>query len=155
MQNVPKTCLTDGTAVTPDHLEIDESTGMQRGYVVLCPEERARGFVRPLRQSYRHVGLKPKYPLRDLTDDEKQRHAGCDYVKYEKYPESESPRVGRYWTMRELAGGCGHVTTMALSLAETYARDPKFYGGTFCVGCGSHFPVGEFVWDADGSVVGF
>lgn len=36
------------------------------------------------------------------------------------------------------------------ALAETYARDPKFYGGTFCAGCHAHFPVGaggEFVWD--------
>lgn len=51
---------------------------------------------------------------------------------------------------------CGVATTMGQSLAETYARDPHFYSGTFCCGCGSHFPVGtdgEFVWD-DGSKVG-
>jgi hypothetical protein len=51
---------------------------------------------------------------------------------------------------------CGVATTMGQSLAETYARDPSFYSGTFCSGCGSHFPVGadgEFVWD-DGSKVG-
>jgi hypothetical protein len=51
---------------------------------------------------------------------------------------------------------CGSATTMGLALAETYARDPKFYSGTFCVGCGAHYPVGpagEFVWD-DGSKVG-
>lgn len=51
---------------------------------------------------------------------------------------------------------CGVATTMGTTLAETYARDPYFYSGTFCVGCGSHFPVGddgEFVWD-DGSKVG-
>jgi hypothetical protein len=44
---------------------------------------------------------------------------------------------------------CGTVTTMGRAIAETYARDPKFYGGTFCVGCRDHFPVGpdgEFVW---------
>lgn len=35
--------------------EIDPSTGMQKGYVVLCPEERAKGFVRPLRRSYKHA----------------------------------------------------------------------------------------------------
>ena len=51
---------------------------------------------------------------------------------------------------------CGVATTMGQALAETYARDPHFYGSTFCVGCGSHFPVGEsgeFTWD-DGSKVG-
>ena len=36
----------------------------------------------------------------------------------------------------------------------TYARNPKFYGGTFCVACSMHRPVGEFVWETDGSVVG-
>jgi hypothetical protein len=51
---------------------------------------------------------------------------------------------------------CGAATTMGTALAETYARDPYFYSGTFCVACGAHFPVGdagEFVWD-DGSKVG-
>lgn len=44
---------------------------------------------------------------------------------------------------------CGVVTTMGVALAETYARDPTFYYGTFCAYCGGHFPVGEageFVW---------
>lgn len=47
-------------------------------------------------------------------------------------------------------GGCGAVTTMGLSIAETYAREPRFYGATYCVGCGMHRPVGpdgEFDWD--------
>ena len=38
---------------------------------------------------------------------------------------------------------CGTVTTMNRAIAETYARNPEYYGGTFCVGCGTHFPVGE------------
>lgn len=105
MSDAPKTCLTDGSAVTPDHRAISPATGMQKGYVVLCPEERANGFVRPVRHSYRHTK-------------------------------------------------CGTVTTMGQALAETYARDPKFYGGTFCCGCHTHFPVAEFTWEPDGSVVG-
>lgn len=51
---------------------------------------------------------------------------------------------------------CGTATTMGLALAETYARDPGFYGATFCATCNSHFPVGvdgEFRWE-DGSKVG-
>ena len=51
-----KTTLTDGSPVTPDHREIDPKTGMQKGYVVLSAEERAKGFVRPVRRSYVHVG---------------------------------------------------------------------------------------------------
>lgn len=49
---------------------------------------------------------------------------------------------------------CGTVTTMALDIAETYAREPTFYGATYCVGCRKHLPVGEFRWDDDGTVVG-
>ncbi len=30
---------------------------------------------------------------------------------------------------------CGTVTTMNQAIAETYARDPKFYGSTYCVHC--------------------
>jgi hypothetical protein len=51
---------------------------------------------------------------------------------------------------------CGTTTRMANDIAETYARDPHFYGSTYCVYCGMHRPVGpdgEFVWD-DGTKVG-
>lgn len=49
---------------------------------------------------------------------------------------------------------CGALTHMSLPLCETYARDPKFYGGTFCAKCREHFPVAEFKWDEDGETVG-
>lgn len=103
-----KTTLTDGSPVTPDHREIDPTTGMQKAYVVLSDEERAKGFVRPVRRTYLH----------------------------EK---------------------CGSTTTMAQSLAETYARKPDFYSGTYCAHCKTHFPVGkdgEFVWDGTNEKVG-
>lgn len=50
---------------------------------------------------------------------------------------------------------CGVATTMGSALSETYARNPKFYSHTYCVGskCQTHFPVSEFKWD-DGEVVG-
>jgi hypothetical protein len=48
---------------------------------------------------------------------------------------------------------CGVATTMSQDLAETYARDPGFYGATYCVGCRMHLPVNEFDWD-DGQKVG-
>lgn len=51
---------------------------------------------------------------------------------------------------------CGASTIMARSIAETYARQPDFYGSTYCTTCHMHRPVGtdgEFTWD-DGSKVG-
>ena len=45
--------------------------------------------------------------------------------------------------------GCGAVTVMCVSIAETYARNPSFYGATYCTGCRMHRPVGaagEFEW---------
>lgn len=69
-------------------------------YLVLSDDDRAQGFVRPLRLSYWH----------------------------------------------EM---CGTVTTMARAIAETYARQPAFYGSTYCCGCKQHRPVGaggEFFW---------
>lgn len=107
----PETTLTDGSPVTPDHREIIEDgprKGQQKDYVVLSDEERRRGFVRPVRQSYVHTK-------------------------------------------------CGVKTTMGLAIAETYAANPYFYSGTFCCGCGAHFPVGkdgEFVWDGTDEKVG-
>lgn len=48
---------------------------------------------------------------------------------------------------------CKTSTSMGITIAETYARDPQFYGSTYCVKCSKHLPVAEFVWE-DGSVVG-
>ena len=50
-----KTTLTDGSPVTPDHAEINPATGLQKGYVVLSDSERAKGFIRPFRDAYRHL----------------------------------------------------------------------------------------------------
>ena len=103
----PRTTLADRTQVYPEHRRL-KLNGQQEGYVVLADEERAKGFVRPVRRSYKHLK-------------------------------------------------CGGVTTMGQKLAETYARDPYFYSGTFCGFCGNHFPVGEdgeFVWQGTNEKVG-
>jgi hypothetical protein len=103
-----KVTLTTGGPVTPDHRDIDPATGLQKGYVVLSAEERAKGFLRPVRRTYLHAT-------------------------------------------------CGMITTMGPALAETYARDPKFYTGTYCSFCRGHFPVGEdgeFTWDGTNEKVG-
>lgn len=156
---MPRTTLTDGSPVTDDHREIDPRTGMQKGYVVLSAEERAKGFVRPVRRSYRHVGIRPAHPTRPLTPKEREVHGDGPEspVLYETYPESMSPLVGRYWTKAMLESGCGLTTTMSQPLAETYARDPGFHGGTFCAYCRQHFPVGregQFVWEGTDERVG-
>lgn len=125
-------------------------------YLVLSEDERAKGFVRPYRDSYKHVGEQPQYPLVDLTPDQKARYEEkYGYVKFEEYPQSERPLVGRFWTQKQLdEKGCGYVTTMDRSISETYARNPRFYGSTYCVYCGKHRPVAEFIWTADGEKVG-
>jgi hypothetical protein len=161
--NEPKTELIGGAPVPADrsHTEINPKTGMQKEYVVLSPEERAKGFVRPVRKSYVHVGpTPPKYPLRALTDEEAARYSKFGYVKFEEYPKDSGhgSATGRFWTQADLdKKGCGGTTTMHLALAETYARQPGFYGGTFCASCGEHFPVGadgEFVWEGTEERVG-
>lgn len=154
-----KTTLIGGKPVTADHREIDPVTGMQKDYVVLAPEERAKGFVRPYRDTYKHVGNGgPKGKTRELTPEEKGQYQSYGYVLHEDYGPEKDPLVGKYWTQAELDGAnapCGGaVTKMGWELSETYARNPKFYSGTFCVGCKKHFPVAEFRWVADGFVVG-
>jgi hypothetical protein len=100
-----KLCTTNKKPVSEVRAGQTNETGQHDGYIVLCEEERSKGFVRPVRTSYRH-------------------------------------------------NACGSVTTMGRVLAETYARDPAFYGATFCVACNRHLPVAEFVWTEDGTVLG-
>lgn len=135
------------------HGSDDERVPQSEVYLVLSEEERAKGFVRPVRRTYIHVGLKPKDELRDLTDEEHERYDKFGYVKFEPYPQ-DSGILGKFWTLADLnTKGCGTSTTMALPLAETWARDVDFYGSTYCAFCGKHRPVAEFRWE-DGSVVG-
>lgn len=136
---------------------INPATGQHKAYWVLSEEERSKGFVRPVRDTYRHVGhAGPANPLRDLTPEERERYDQFGYVKFEKYQEDGRSVTGRFWTQEQLdkiGKGCKTTTTMGRAIAETYARDPKYYGSTFCVNCGTHLPVDEFIW-LDGSVLG-
>lgn len=134
---------------------IDPKTGMHGDYWVLSDEERAKGFVRPVRHTYKHVGIcGPVGPVRDTTDEERSRY-GNDFVVFEEVGEG-----GRFWTRAELqrvGKGCGIVTKMSTAIAETYAAMPNFYGATFCAGCRTHLPVGdrgEFVWEGTEERVG-
>jgi len=137
------------------------SDGQHVDHWTMCPTEIMQaGFKRPVRESYRHVGLPaPDHPLRDLTDEERERYAQYGYAKYEEYPRGGS-LLGRFWTQAELdkiGKGCGTVTKMPRQIAETYAANPGYYGSTFCCGCHAYLPVGkhgEFVWDGTDERVG-
>jgi hypothetical protein len=145
----------------PNHPGLQRGTDQVRGpqnpvYLVLSEAERARGFVRPVRSAYVHRGTKPPaHPIRELTAEERARYADEGFVAFEIYPEGMSPAVGRFWTRKDLTNrGCGTRTTMGRALAETYARDPRFYGATYCCGCQMHLAVSEFVWDGTDEEVG-
>lgn len=145
--------LTTGEPVPDDnsHMEL-RADGQQKGYVALNDAERAKGFVKPVRCAYRHAGPAPlPEGLRDLTPDEVENYGHC-FAKFQPYPIGHHSR-GKFWTQSEIdrAGKiCGAVTSMNRILAETYARNPRFYSGTFCVGCAQHFPLNEFAWEPDG-----
>lgn len=131
-----------------------KTTGQNEVYLVLSEEERAKGFVRPYRDAYKHRGVRPEYQIRPITPEEQERYKDQNYVAYEAYPTSELPSLGRYWTQAQLDNkGCGTITTMGAALSETYARDPHFYGATYCCHCCKHLPVAEFTW-LDGQTVG-
>lgn len=160
-------CSVSGEApVNPDDAPVPSNArradGQHVDHWVMCPGEIIRaGFKRPVRLKYQHVGPPAsKYPLRDLTPEEHAQYERFGYVKFEAYPASESPVTGRFWTQADLdkvGKGCGTVTSMPQSIAETYAADPSYYGTTFCCGCGTYLPVGaqgEFVWDGTADRVG-
>jgi len=155
-EKIAKSTTTDGNPPRPGFENAAapaplKGNGQHEAYWILSEEELAKGFVRPVRKTYKHVGIRPKHGTRELNEDEEDKKK-FGYILYEKYPEEMSPKVGRYWTKEQLDSGCDVVTTMSLPLAETWARDPEYYGATFCCGCNKHLPVGEFVWvDANGS----
>jgi hypothetical protein len=111
MTDKPKITTTDGRDPAEVRREqaLEGSTGPQhKSYVVLTPEERAKGFVRPVRFAYIHER-------------------------------------------------CNTETRMGQAIAETYARDPHFYGATYCCCCRGHYPVGaagEFTWSGSSEKVG-
>lgn len=153
----PAMCTTNGKPVAEVRASQTNETGQHDGYIVLCPDERAKGFVRPYRDAYKHVGRRvcgkriwPDNPHSiDVCTMDVDHDGECIIGRT-----VESVSIATRIADTHQLGGCGTVTTMGRALSETYARDPKFYGATFCVGCNKHLPVGEFVWTADDQVVG-
>jgi hypothetical protein len=115
-----------GARVTPGYEKIDPISGQQLNYVVLTDEERAKGFIRPVRMGYTHAGRNPTFV------------------------------VGTTWNQLESLGegGCGSYTRIVREIAETYARDIGFYTETFCAGCRKHRPLNQFYWDCTQEMVG-
>lgn len=96
-----KSLTTDRTNPDLGHGSDKNPVEQNKVYLVLSDEEIAKGYVKPYRESYKH-----------LT--------------------------------------CGGITTMNGTIASTYARDPYFYGATYCCNCGMHRPLEEFIWLPDG-----
>ncbi len=127
-----------------------DGSGMDEAYLVLPEKERKKGFIRPYRDKYIHVG---RNVCGKLSSNHSQipNHPELDMICV-LLPNHKGECTA--WTKKENIKGCGASTTMGRALSETYARNPKFYGATFCVTCGDHFPVSEFKWSVDGRVVG-
>lgn len=91
-------------------------------------------------------------PTTDDRDDPALRNIGPDGMQEKYLVLSEEERKKGFVrplrrSYQHLA--CGAITTMGLAIAETYARSPSFYGGTYCAKCQRHYPVGrngEFIW---------
>lgn len=146
----------------------DDEPGPQcEVYLVLSEEERAKGFVRPVRTAYVHIGRSLSHYKgihRMLSEDEQKEYPDKKYVAVMTSLEKEDGSFlgGSYVTQEELEayqfgkriGGCNFPTSMGIALAETYARDPNFYGSTYCSFCRKHLPVSEFRWLHTDIIVG-
>lgn len=148
------------------HEPINETTSQSLVHLVLSKEEIAKGFVRPIRKSYIHKG---RFYGKDLEvtmlDKPQLSQDGLrTYVALIPIFDKDGIKLGSsYITEEELkqyketngyVGGCEALTTMVLEIAETYARNPKFYGATFCCGCSKYINVNEFVWAGTDEKVG-
>lgn len=140
-------------------------TGQHEIYLVLSEKERSKGFVRSVRKSYVHVGKIPRgLEIHQILTEEEKKEMKEKYVAILTIMKKEDGSFlgGSYvtqeeldaWKSGKLIGGCGTVTTMGQALSETYARNPKFYGSTYCTGCEKHLPVEEFVWYGTNEKVG-
>jgi hypothetical protein len=50
-----KTCTLSGRDPDKVRAEQTQKSGQYNDYIILCDEERAKGFVRPFRDSYKHI----------------------------------------------------------------------------------------------------
>ena len=78
-------------------------------------------------------------------DGQHERYPSSVLLNADGKPEFKQPIRNKYRHVK-----CGAVTMMrGDDLTFTYATNPGFYGATFCVGCHTHLPLYEFVWEPD------
>ncbi len=118
------THTTDPTDPRLGHGADTEPGPQNPAYLVLSEAERGQGFLRPVRRTYVHWTQEDGSPVPVVVVSAKGLR------------------------------GCGAATTMSQPIAETYARQPGFYGSTYCSGCHMHLPVTEFTWDGVEELVG-
>lgn len=137
-----------------ERLKVTKENGLQEAYLILPEDERKKPFKRPLRTTYTHKGRYFKIPPimldKPIKTDEKEFVAKIPALVKDVTPIGYAmltqEDVDQYNKTGGYIGGCGTNTVMKEEIAETWACDPEYYTSTFCVHCGKHFPVNEFVW---------
>ena len=82
---------------------------------------------------------------RTLPSGQHERYPSSVLLDADGKPDYKQPVRNKYRHLK-----CGVVTMMrGDDLSLTYATNPGYYGATFCVGCRSHLPLSEFVWEPD------
>lgn len=128
----------------------DSPVEQNKKYLILSDEERSKGFIRPVRYSYVHIGKKVdlKGGTIEPRTDECNKHNekfNTKYVAFIKYPESESPVVGRYIEQKELdninkhIGGCGTGIFYDQSIGRGIRKSKRIFNEID--------PYGEENWD--------
>ena len=134
-----------GEAVTASRLRLDEAKRVSAAAIPVDRTSRTLADGSPVTDDHREINPATGQQKGYLVLSDAERAKGFVRPVRRTYVHTK----------------CGVATTMGQSIAETYARDPSFYGGTFCVGCGTHFPLfadgdvdkPNFKWD-DGTGVG-
>jgi len=90
--------------------------------------------------------------LRKIIEEDPRKGQQEDYLVLSDEERAKGFVLPVYRSYRHMKCGCD--THMGLAWRETYARDPTFYGGAFCVHCGAQFPFRtaegpQFYWVGD------
>lgn len=84
-----------------------------------------------------------------MTDDTFNYGERREDGQFENHPTTDEGEFVQPVRENYVHDECGTVTKMPWRLAKSFARDPTFYDGTFCCGCGDYYPLKEFRWEAN------